>query len=276
MIQQRIAFIGAGQMATALAQGFLKAGLVDCAQILAADPLTESQQRFTAATAAPATAGNLSVAAQADVVFLAVKPQQIATVLAELRGQIDEQKLVVSIAAGVPIAVLQQGLGPAVRVVRVMPNTPCLVGLGACAFCLGPTATPDDAKLVEQLLSAVGIALRVEEKLLDAVTGLSGSGPAFVYTIIEALSDGGVRMGLPRAAATALAAQTVRGAAEMVLSTHEHPAVLKDRVTSPGGTTIAGLQALEVGAVRAALMAAVEAATRRSVELGLMQSGPPK
>jgi pyrroline-5-carboxylate reductase len=268
MIQQRIGFIGAGQMATALAQGFLKAGLADGKNILAADPLLEARQRFTAATTVAATADNGLVAGEADVIFLSVKPQQVAKVLSELRGRIDGQKLVVSIAAGVPIAALSRGLGSAVRLVRVMPNTPCLVGLGACAYCLGETATADDAKLVEQLLSAVGIALRVEEKLLDAVTGLSGSGPAFVYMVIEALSDGGVRMGLPRAAATALAAQTVRGAAEMVLSTHEHPAVLKDRVASPGGTTIAGLQALEEGGLRAALMAAVEAATRRSVELG--------
>jgi pyrroline-5-carboxylate reductase len=155
-----------------------------------------------------------------------------------------------------------------VRLVRVMPNTPCLVGQGACGYCLGENATAEDGRLVEQLLGSVGLAYRVDEKLLDAVTGLSGSGPAFVYMVVEALSDGGVRMGIPRPVATALAAQTVRGAAEMVLATGEHTGVLKDRVTSPGGTTIAGIQALESGGLRAALMAAVEAATRRSIELG--------
>jgi pyrroline-5-carboxylate reductase len=176
--------------------------------------------------------------------------------------------LVVSIAAGVRLSTLAEGLGANVRLVRVMPNTPCLVGRGACGFCLGKAATADDGQLVHQLLAAVGIAVEVEEKLLNAVTGLSGSGPAFVYVAIEALSDGGVRAGLPRSAATTLAVQTVLGAAEMVLATGEHPGVLKDRVTSPGGTTIAGLAALESGGFRAALLDAVDAATRRSEELG--------
>jgi pyrroline-5-carboxylate reductase len=163
---------------------------------------------------------------------------------------------------------LGKGLASGVRLVRLMPNTPCLVGQSASGYCLGPNATPADGQLVAQLLGAVGKAFAVDEKMLDAVTGLSGSGPAFVYIMIEALSDGGVRMGLPRDVAAALAAQTVRGAAEMVISSGEHPAVLKDRVASPGGTTIAGLQALEAGGVRAALISAVEAATRRSIELG--------
>ena len=149
-----------------------------------------------------------------------------------------------------------------------MPNTPCLIGQSASGYCLGPRTTSADGLLVAQLLGAVGRAFAVDEALLDAVTGLSGSGPAFVYVMIEALSDGGVRMGLPRDVATALAAQTVRGAAQMVLETGEHPGVLKDRVASPGGTTIAGLQALETGGLRGTLMAAVEAATRRSIELG--------
>jgi pyrroline-5-carboxylate reductase len=150
-----------------------------------------------------------------------------------------------------------------------MPNTPCLVGETASGYCLGEHCTPGDGQLVGQLLNSVGKSFQVDEKLLDAVTGLSGSGPAFVYVMIEALSDGGVRMGLPREAALTLAAQTVLGAAKMVLETGDHPAILKDRVASPGGTTIAGLQALETGGVRAALISAVEAATRRSVELGL-------
>ena len=214
------------------------------------------------------TKDNTQVVQQSDVIFLAVKPQQIAKVLAGLRGKITAEKLVASIAAGIRLAELAEGLGSEVRLVRVMPNTPCLVGQGACGFCLGQNTTEEDGRLVEQLLGAVGVAYRLDERLLDAVTGLSGSGPAFVYVIIEALSDGGVRMGLPRKVATALAAQTVRGAAEMVNSTGEHTGVLKDRVASPGGTTIAGLQALESGGLRAALIAAVEAATRRSVELG--------
>lgn len=268
MLRQRIGFIGAGQMATALGQGFVKAGLTSGDNLLASDPNCEAAERFARATGGQTTADNLQLAADADVVFLAVKPQQMARVLSELRGQVTAEKLVVSIAAGIRLAVLSEGLGEEVRLVRVMPNTPCLVGQGACGYCLGPKATDDDGRLVNQLLGAVGIAFQVEERLLDAVTGLSGSGPAFVYLIIEALSDGGVRMGLTRQVATTLAAQTVRGAAEMVLATGEHTGVLKDRVTSPGGTTIAGIQALESGGLRWCLMAAVEAATRRSIELG--------
>lgn len=254
-------------MATALAQGLVKAGLASAEKLLASDPAAEARERFTRATGAKVTQDNLEVAATADVLFLAVKPQQMAKVLSQLRGKVGKEKLVVSIAAGVRLAVLTEGLGQDIRLVRVMPNTPCLVGKGACGYCLGDRATPKDGELVRQILEAVGVAFPVEEKLMDAVTGLSGSGPAFAYVMIEALADGGVRMGLPRNVALALAAQTLRGAAEMVLVTGEHPGVLKDRVASPGGTTIAGLQALELGGVRAALMAAVEAAARRSAEL---------
>jgi pyrroline-5-carboxylate reductase len=268
MLKEKIGFIGAGQMATALGQGFVKAGLIPAESLLASDPAAEARERFTQATGSQATENNAQVAAQSDVIFLAVKPQQMAQVTAELKGSITGERLVVSIAAGVRLSVLAKGLGTSVRLVRVMPNTPCLVGQGACGFCLGQNGTAKDGQLVERLLGAVGIACQVDEKLLDAVTGLSGSGPAFVYTVIEALSDGGVRMGLPRNVATALAAQTVRGAAEMVTATGEHTGALKDRVCSPGGTTIAGIQALESAGLRAALMAAVESATRRSIELG--------
>ncbi len=255
-------------MATALGQGFVRAGLVAAKNLLAADPVPEARERFAKATGGRTTAKNGELIGQSDVIFLAVKPQQLGRVLAELQGEISPEQLVVSIVAGARLARLAERLGPQVRLVRVMPNTPCLVGQGACAYCLGERATAEDGQLVGQLLQAVGIAFAVEEKLLDAVTGLSGSGPAFVYLVIEALSDGGVRMGLPRSIATALAAQTVLGAGQMVISTGEHPAVLKDRVASPGGTTIAGLQTLEEGGLRAALMAAVESATQRSAELG--------
>lgn len=253
-------------MATALAQGLVQAGVVPADQLLASDPSIEARERFARATSARTTSSNQEVVRDSDVVILAVKPQQLGAVLAELRGG-TAAKLVISIVAGTRLGVLAQHLGPESRLVRVMPNTPALVGRGACGYCLGGRATADDGRLVQQMLAAAGVAYEVDEKLLDAVTGLSGSGPAFVYVIIEALSDGGVRMGLPRQVATALAAQTVLGAAEMVLRTGEHPAVLKDRVASPGGTTIAGLQAIEEGGMRAALIAAVEAATRRSIEL---------
>ncbi len=267
MLQQTIGFIGAGQMARALAVGFVKSGLVAAERVLAADPSQPALKAFQKTLPGARTfADNASVSQGADVLFLATKPQQLADALAQLQAT-TSGKLVVSIAAGVKLDTLAASLAGA-RLVRVMPNTPCLIGQSASGYCLGPGATPADGQLVAQLLSAVGRAYAVDEKLLDAVTGLSGSGPAFVYVMIEALSDGGVRMGLPRDVALALAAQTVRGAAQMVLETGEHPGVLKDRVASPGGTTIAGLQALESGGLRGTLMAAVEAATRRSIELG--------
>jgi pyrroline-5-carboxylate reductase len=208
------------------------------------------------------------VAGFGDVLVLAVKPQSMAALLAEVRPVLTNRQLIVSIAAGITLRQLAEGLGSERRLVRVMPNTPCLVGASAAGYSPGEAATADDLALVDRLLNAVGQAFRLPESLLDAVTGLSGSGPAFVYVMIEALSDGGVRVGLPRNVATALAAQTVFGAAKMVLETGTHTGVLKDMVASPGGTTIAGLHALERGGLRAALMDAVEAATQRARELG--------
>jgi pyrroline-5-carboxylate reductase len=189
-------------------------------------------------------------------------------VLEELRSLLKPSQLVISIAAGVTLSALSQALGDRVRLVRVMPNTPCLVGQGASGFAMGRAATQEDAALTMSLLSTVGIAVQVPESLLDAVTGLSGSGPAYAFEMIEALSDGGVFAGLPRDVATRLAAQTLLGAAKMVLATGQHPGALKDAVASPGGTTIAGLHELERGGLRGTLMNAVVAATRRSQELG--------
>jgi pyrroline-5-carboxylate reductase len=202
------------------------------------------------------------------VIILAVKPQSMRSLLDELRPLFNPSHLVISIAAGVTLSALSSALGENTRLVRVMPNTPCLVGQGASGFALGSAATPDDASFTQALLSTVGIAVQVPESLLDAVTGLSGSGPAYAFQVIEALSDGGVSAGLPRDVATRLAAQTLLGAARMVLATGQHPGVLKDAVASPGGTTIAGLHELERGGLRATLMNAVVAATRRSQELG--------
>lgn len=267
MHNDSIGFIGAGQMARALASGFAHAGLVSADKLLAADPSQTALNGFLEAVpGAQGLPDNASVTAAADLILLATKPQHVAAATAGL-ADFAAGKLVVSIAAGVTFTTLDRAL-PESRLVRVMPNTPCLVGQSASGYAMGPRSTDDDAQRVGRLLGSVGLALLVDEKLLDAVTGLSGSGPAFVYVIIEALSDAGVRMGLPRDIALKLAAQTVRGAAEMVVQTGEHPGVLKDRVASPGGTTIAGLAALESGGLRGTLIAAVEAATRRSIELG--------
>ncbi len=257
-------------MARALAAGFVRAGLIR-ARPKCWPPIRspEALDGFSQAVSGfQRCSSNAEVARGADLLVLAVKPQQIAAALGEIKGAVSDRQLIVSIAAGVRLATLAAGLPGGARLARVMPNTPCLVGQSASGYALGPSATPADAQTVQRFLESVGRAYRVDEKLLDAVTGLAGSGPAFVYVMIEALSDGGVRMGLPRDVALALAAQTVKGAAEMVLTTSEHPAVLKDQVASPGGTTIAGLAALEQGSVRSGLIAAVEAATRRSVELG--------
>jgi pyrroline-5-carboxylate reductase len=262
-----IGFVGAGQMARALAAGFVRAGLVQPAAVAAADPVPAALEAFEKSVPGARTSSdNVDVAQASEVVVLATKPQQIGAAVLSLRNA-TKDKLVISIAAGITLKSLDSTLAHA-RLVRVMPNTPCLVAQSASGYCLGQRATRDDGELVARLLGSVGVAIEVEEPLLDAVTGLSGSGPAFAYVMIEALADGGVRMGLKRDVALKLAAQTLRGAAQMVLETGEHPAVLKDRVASPGGTTIAGLEALEAGGLRGTLMAAVEAATRRSIELG--------
>jgi pyrroline-5-carboxylate reductase len=263
----QVGFLGAGRMATALARSWVGAGLVDPSRCQASDPLPAARKAFTSETGCPATADNAAVAAGSDLLILAVKPQAMASLLAEVRGAL-RSPLVVSIAAGITLRQLTQGLGNDCRLVRVMPNTPCLVGASASAYTPGERATAEDVAVVDRLLNAVGRAFCLPEHLLDAVTGLSASGPAFVYVMIEALADGGVRVGLPREVSASLAAQTVLGAAKMVLETGMHPGALKDMVASPGGTTIAGLHALERGGVRGALMDAVEAATRRSVELG--------
>jgi pyrroline-5-carboxylate reductase len=234
----------------------------------ASDPHKKSREKFQADTGIAAGSSNAAVVAKCRVLVLAVKPHIVPQVLEELREHVRDDHLIVSIAAGITLSHLQEGIGEAARIVRVMPNTPALVGQSATGFALGAKATAADAELVETLFRAVGLAYRLPEHLLDAVTGLSGSGPAYAYQFIEALSDGGVKMGLPRDVATQLAAQTILGAAKMVIETGHHPAALKDAVASPGGTTIAGLHALERAGFRAAAMDAVEAATLRAKELG--------
>lgn len=265
----KLGVIGCGKMGTALVQGAVGAGVVAPGGIAGCDPVAAARDAFSKATGATMVADAGAVAAASDVLLLATKPQDIASAIREAAGASGgSPKLVISIAAGVTLAALEAAAPENFRVIRAMPNTPALVGKGAAAFCRGTRATAEDSATATALLGAVGVVAEVPEKLMDAVTGLSGSGPAYVYLIIEALADGGVKNGLARADAIRLAAQTVLGAAAMVLETGEHPAVLKDAVTSPGGTTIAGLAHMEEGGVRAALIGAVTAATRRATELG--------
>ncbi|MGB8368693.1 MAG: pyrroline-5-carboxylate reductase [Limisphaerales bacterium] len=263
-----IGFLGAGKMATALARGFIRAEIVFPKEILASDLSEAARVAFTKETGAKTTASSADVLQFASALILAVKPDQVAGVLAEQRGNFTNEHLLISIAAGVTLAKMEAAVPAGTRVIRVMPNTPALVGEAAAAFAPGKSATAADGELAKKLLSAVGIAFPVKESLLDAVTGLSGSGPAYVYQFIEALSDGGVAAGLPRDMATKLAAQTVLGAAKMVLETGQHPGALKDQVTSPGGTTIEGLHELEKGKLRGVVMSAVRAATEKSKKLG--------
>jgi pyrroline-5-carboxylate reductase len=263
-----IGFLGAGRMGTALARGFIQAGLVSANQIIASDPIEAACESFAKELGAKSTSSNVEVVKFAKILLLAVKPDQVNGVLSEIRDQFTEKHLLVSIAAGVPLAKLEAVLPANARVIRVMPNTPALVGSSATAYALGKSTSPEDGQLAQKLFSAVGIAFQVKESLLDAVTGLSGSGPAYVYMMIEALSDGGVAAGLPRDIATKLAAQTVLGASKMVLETGMHPGALKDMVTSPGGTTIEGVHELEKGKLRGTLMSAVRAATEKSKKLG--------
>jgi len=263
-----LGFLGAGKMATALAKGFIRAGLVAPGQIVASDPNESSRSGFVSETGANTIDSNTGVVRAANVVILAVKPGNVAAVLKEIGPAFTQQHLLISIAAGMTLGTLESALPAKARVIRVMPNTPALVGASASAFAAGKSARPEDCELALKLLSSVGLASQVTEGLLDAVTGLSGSGPAFVYLFIEALSDGGVAAGLPRDLATRLAAQTVLGSARMVLETGVHPGALKDMVTSPGGTTIYGVGELERGCLRGTVMNAVRAAAERSRQLG--------
>ena len=264
----KIGFLGAGKMALALAKGIVNAGLVRVDSILASDPVETARVAFERQEGGRTTATNAEVVKFATVLIVAVKPDQVNGLLAEIKGHFSAKHLLISIAAGVPISRFEAALGSQARVVRVMPNTPALVGASATAFALGHSSQPEDGELARKIFSAVGVAFEVKESLLDAVTGLSGSGPAYAFLLIEALSDGGVAAGLPRDVATRLAAQTLLGSARMVLETGLHPAALKDMVTSPGGTTIEGLHELERGGVRAALISAVRAATEKSKKLG--------
>ncbi|HUL38880.1 MAG TPA: pyrroline-5-carboxylate reductase [Methanomassiliicoccales archaeon] len=264
----RIGFIGAGNMAEALMKGIISAGLASKDEVVAGEVIKERRDYIARTLGVKATSDNVEVARSAHVLLFAVKPQQMPTVLEELKPYLTPEHLIISIAAGIKISFIESRLNAGVRVVRVMPNQPCLVGASASAFAPGKFAKQEDKDLVMKVLQSVGIAMPVDEKYLDAVTGLSGSGPAFVYLVIEALADGGVLAGLPRDIAVKLAAQTVLGAAKTILDTGIHPAAGKDMVASPAGTTIEGLRVLEEAGVRGAFIDAVDAAAKRSAELG--------
>lgn len=253
-------------MAEALLRGLVRQ--IPAANLLAADIMPARRDWLHNELGIAVTADNRQVCRQSDIVVLAVKPQVFEPVLSGIREDLTSRHLLISIVAGVPLSRLEALLLPGVPLVRVMPNTPALIGLGASALAGGSNAQGEHLLMAQAVLAAAGVAEVVSESYLDAVTGLSGSGPAYVYLFIEAMIDAGVREGLPRDLARKLTLQTVIGAAEMVRQTGNHPAVERDKVTSPGGTTIAGVEALEAGGLRAACYAAVSAATRRSRELG--------
>ena len=264
----KIGVIGCGKMGTALVGGAIRAGALAAKDVTGYDPHGAAGKAFAEVTGASLAGDAATMVADADVVLLCVKPHLAVSVMADVAAGDGGSKLVISVVAGISLAVLQGAVPPSWRVIRAMPNTPALVGQGASAFCRGANATDDDASEAMRLFASVGVAIEVPERLMDAVTGLSGSGPAYVFMCIEALADGGVAAGMPRDQALRLATQTVLGAATMVAETGTHPAALKDAVASPGGTTIAGIEALERGGLRAALIAAVNASAKRAGELG--------
>jgi len=263
-----IGFIGAGNMAEAMIRGLVRGGHVPAARITASGPRRERLDKLVASYGIAITLDNREVARSAGLVVLSVKPQILDKVLREIGDQLAPGALVVSIAAGVDTEAIESAIANGVRVVRAMPNTPALVGAGATAIAPGKHASEADLATAKALFDAVGITVVLDESHLDAVTGLSGSGPAYIFLILEALSDAGVKVGLSRRSAQLLAAQTVLGSAKMLLETDEHVGRLKDMVTSPGGTAIAGLHTLEEGGLRTTLINAVETATKRARELG--------
>lgn len=264
----RLAVIGSGAMGTAFAGGVISAGLFSPEDVIMADVDDAKLQAIASNLHVATTSDNSAAARETDVVLIAVKPPMVKDVLRDISAVLTSRQLVISIAAGVKLETIESELPAGTPVVRAMPNTPCLIRAGAIGFSRGKSATDEHVAAAKRIFEAVGVSFEVPESLLNAVTGLSGSGPAYIYMLIEALSDGGVRVGLPRETATKLAAQTVMGAARMVIDLGEHPARLKDQVASPGGTTIAGIEALERAGFRSAIIEAVKAATQRAEELG--------
>lgn len=261
-----IGFLGYGNMAEALIRGLTQ--VVSPDRVGASGPRSERARELSERYGIHTSTDNVELCRHSDVVVLSVKPQILLRVLEQVRSHLRPDALVISVAAGVAIATIETELPAGMRVIRSMPNTPALVQTGATAIAAGSHATDDDLAVARVIFDAVGITVTLDESQIDAVTGLSGSGPAYVFLILEALADAGVKVGLARRNAQRLAAQTVMGSAKMLLDTDEHPGRLKDMVTSPGGTAIAGLHTLEEGGLRTTLINAVESATRRARELG--------
>jgi pyrroline-5-carboxylate reductase len=271
-LQGKIGFLGGGRMAEALIKGILHAGLTESSQIIAVDP-DKDRRQFLDESFAISTGKLHSMLSDCAIVILAVKPQIMGRLLEECAEWLTGKHLVISIAAGIPIPFIEGRLAAGCRVIRVMPNTPALVLQGASALSGGANATSDDMETAIQIFSAIGKSIVLPENYLDAVTGLSGSGPAYVFQFIDALVDGGVKVGLSRQDAETLVLQTVLGSVKLAMETGKHPALLTAMVTSPGGTTIAGLHELEKAGFKEGIMTAVEAATRRSEELGKLVAG---
>lgn len=261
-----VGFIGAGRMAFAMIRGFINQKMVAPQQIIASD-IDGGMRETIRQLGASVTPCNKETATKSDILFLSVKPQIISTVLSEIKPVLSDRTLVISVAAGVEISTIQGVLGDNVRVIRVMPNTPMLIGKGASGFARGPNVTDCDIRVAKGFLDSVGLSMEVSESSLDAVTGVSGSGPSYALTLLEAMADGGVKMGLSRQVAQTLAAQTIAGAAEMFLATRQHPASMRDEIVSPSGTTAHANHELEKGGFRNTIINAVEAATLRSIEL---------
>ncbi len=265
---ENIGFIGGGQMGEAMIRGLLAAGMVPAGSIMVAEPDSGRQQTLREKFGVLTAAAPQELATHGRVLIVAVKPQVMPVVLAQYREFCTPRHLLISIAAGIPLRLFAEHMGEQTRVIRVMPNTPALVLAGASALCGNSRVDHDDMALAMRIFGAIGTCVEVAEHLMDAVTGLSGSGPGYVFTFIEAMIDAGVRVGLPRPLAESLTLQTIHGSVRLAQESGEHPALLKARVTSPGGTTIAGLHVLEEGGFRGMVMSAVQAATERSRELG--------
>lgn len=266
LMNSSVGFIGGGNMAEAIIKGLISGGMPPC-NIMVADPVQDRRAHLASTLSVRTTDDNSEVTRESDLIILSIKPQMAANVLSGLEGAVTPQKLLLSIMAGISTTFIEESLPSGSRVIRAMPNTPALVQAGATAICGGRRASDDDLTLAKELFALTGTVYLVGERQMDAVTGLSGSGPAYVFSFIEALADAGVKNGLSREIANGLAIQTVLGSAQLLQQSNEHPAVLRDRVSSPGGTTIAALHTLENGRMHGLLMDAVDAAVKRSKEL---------